>query len=58
MRDADEQILEAINYFFTFVFTMEAFLKLSAFGCRYFKDNWNRFDFLIVVTSVIFIIIA
>jgi hypothetical protein len=32
---------------------MEATLKLSAFGMSYFKNNWNRFDFMVVVSSMI-----
>jgi hypothetical protein len=53
-----EDILEKINYFFTAVFLVEAIIKLMAFGGRYFKENWNRFDFLIVFTSLTFILVA
>lgn len=36
--------------FFLFVFTVEAALKMIGLGVfGYFKDGWNRFDFIIVV---------
>uniref|UniRef100_A0A7S2FHT8 Ion transport domain-containing protein n=1 Tax=Octactis speculum TaxID=3111310 RepID=A0A7S2FHT8_9STRA len=41
-----------INYFFTFLFTIEAVLKLFGQRCMYFTDNWNRFDFIIVILSL------
>jgi Ion transport protein len=35
-------------------FLLEATLKLIGFGVRfYFLDTWNRFDFLIVLLSII-----
>merc|ERR1712166_1345494 len=40
-----------INATFTILFLFEAIIKLVAFGRHYFKDNWNKFDFLIVVLS-------
>jgi voltage-gated sodium channel len=58
MAEETLQTLNYINYFFTGVFCLEFVFKIFAFGTRYFKDNWNRFDFLIVVTSVTFIVIA
>jgi len=44
--------LELVNYVFTAVFTLEAILKLIAFGGRYFKSTWNKFDFFVVVSSL------
>jgi hypothetical protein len=41
-----------INFFFTFLFLGEACFKIFAFGKQYFKDNWNIFDFSIVVGSI------
>lgn len=38
---------------FTLIFTAEAYLKLRAFSYRYFETTWNKFDFFIVVTSLI-----
>ena len=52
-----ERIVETINYFFSIIFVLEAAIKLIAFGSRYFKDSWNVFDFFIVTSSVLFIIL-
>ena len=41
------------------VFVLEAFMKIVALGIkRYFRDNWNIFDFLIVLGTTIIIIIT
>lgn len=53
----NERIMETINYVFTTIFVLEAVIKLLAFGGNYFKDSWNVFDFFIVTSSVVFIII-
>jgi voltage-gated sodium channel len=40
----------------TAVFVLEAVLKIVAKGERpheYFEDNWNKFDFIIVISCVI-----
>jgi voltage-dependent calcium channel L type alpha-1D len=51
--------LEFVNYFFTAVFTIEAFIKLIAFSPRgYFYQGWNVFDFTIVLISYITLIIG
>jgi len=39
-----------VNYFFAFLFTVECVIKLQGLGRkRYFMDNWNCFDFVVVV---------
>jgi hypothetical protein len=48
------RITEYINYVFTGVFITEAMIKLIAFRKRYFAEIWNRFDFSIVVSSIVF----
>ena len=36
----------------TCIFTAEAVMKLIAYGIRgYFKQNWNKFDFIVVAIS-------
>ena len=46
--------LEEINVAFTFVFLLEAILKLVGLGPKaYFRDNWNKFDFIIVMVSLV-----
>ena len=43
-----------MNYVFTITFIVECILKLIAFGFKgYFLSNWNRFDFFVVMTSII-----
>ena len=49
--------LEICNLIFTGIFILEAALKITAFGKTYFYDNWNVFDFLVVVASCIDIIL-
>ncbi|XP_046854592.1 voltage-dependent T-type calcium channel subunit alpha-1G-like [Xenia sp. Carnegie-2017] len=45
--------LQYANYIFTFLFVLEAVLKLIAFGIRnYFKDRWNCLDMFIVILSI------
>lgn len=51
--------LEYVNYFFTAIFTLEAIIKLIAFGFRdYFDKGWNIFDFVIVIISYVTLIIG
>lgn len=46
--------LDVINYVFTAIFLIEAILKLIGLGVsQYFRSSWNRFDFVIVVGSLI-----
>jgi hypothetical protein len=46
--------VKVVNYIFTALFVLEAIIKLTGFGCRYFKDNWNKFDFTVVSLSILF----
>uniref|UniRef100_A0A914C6B3 Voltage-dependent calcium channel type A subunit alpha-1 n=1 Tax=Acrobeloides nanus TaxID=290746 RepID=A0A914C6B3_9BILA len=51
--DSYEKILRFFNTALTAVFTVESILKILAFGVRnYFRDGWNRFDFITVVGSI------
>lgn len=43
--------LKFVNQFFNVVYTIEAVLKLIAFGKAYFDNGWNVFDFFIVVAT-------
>jgi len=46
--------LERINQVFTGVFVLEACLKLYALSpSGYFADKWNCFDFFVVITSLL-----
>ena len=50
--------LQLTNYIFTAIFICEAVLKLIAYGFSYFKTMWNKFDFFIVITSIIDILMS
>ncbi|OQS03796.1 Voltage-gated Ion Channel (VIC) Superfamily [Thraustotheca clavata] len=49
--------LTTLNYVFTGIFAVEAFLKLWAYGWAYFDDSWNRFDLTIVLLTIVSIIL-
>ena len=46
------KVIEIVNYVFTGIFTLEAIIKLIALKSMYFRDNWNIFDFTIVVFTL------
>lgn len=47
-------ILNRANNFFVVFFLIEMLLKLSAYGFKYYwYVNWNKFDFIIVIMSLI-----
>ncbi len=48
-----DNILDYINYGFAIIFILEAVAKIIALGFkRYFIDNGNKFDFIIVLISI------
>lgn len=52
-----DQMLQYLNYGFTGVFILECILKIIAFGPGgYFFSSWNKFDFFVVVASIVDII--
>ncbi|XP_072043529.1 voltage-dependent T-type calcium channel subunit alpha-1G-like [Amphiura filiformis] len=51
-------IMQYLNYIFTAIFIIEAFVKIVALGFkRYFKEKWNQLDMLIVVLSLVGIVL-
>jgi hypothetical protein len=46
-------LLTFSNTIFTIIFILEAVLKLIAYGDTYFKNSWNQFDFFVVVSSIV-----
>ena len=50
--------LEISNYIFTAVFFVEAVLKLFVYRIHYFKTAWNKFDFFVVASSLIDLLLA
>ena len=45
--------LEFTNYIFTLIFFFECIFKLFAYRGAYFLTAWNRFDFFVVSSSII-----
>jgi hypothetical protein len=41
-----------MNGLFTLIFFVEFIIKFACLHCDYFKDSWNRFDFMLVVLGV------
>jgi hypothetical protein len=53
-----EQTLENINLGFTIVFLLEAIIKIIGLGTKaYFHVKWNQFDFFVVATSILDILL-
>jgi len=52
-NQADEWVnaLDWANVGFNIIYTFESALKITAYGCDFFYDNWNVFDFTIVCTG-------
>ncbi|KAL4176852.1 hypothetical protein KRP22_001792 [Phytophthora ramorum] len=50
-------ILAILNDIFAAIFTIEAALKLVAYGFTYFRDTWNQFDFFVVVGTLVSIVL-
>jgi len=47
-------VLDYINLTFTSIFILESLSKIVALGfTRYFLNAWNRFDFFVVVASIV-----
>lgn len=43
--------LDWANVGFNIIYTFESGFKIIAFGCDFFKDGWNVFDFSIVISG-------
>ena len=51
--------LTIVNYIFTGIFIIECLIKLIAYGIRpYFHSSWNRFDFFVVIASIVDLAVA
>lgn len=47
-------VLELVNLLLTVAFLLEALVKIIGLGCaNYYYDSWNKFDFIVVVTSTV-----
>ena len=51
--------LTIVNYIFTGIFILECILKLLGLGfAAYFHSGWNRFDFFVVLASIVDLAVA
>ena len=51
--------LTIVNYVFTGIFILECIIKLLGYGFRpYFHSGWNRFDFFVVIASIVDLAVA
>ena len=54
-----DKALTMLNYIFTGIFIAECIIKLVGLGIvGYFHSGWNKFDFFVVIASILDIIIA
>lgn len=53
MSEGLENALYWINQLFVFIFTCECVMKLLGLRQYYFKQPWNVFDFVVVISSVL-----
>ena len=54
-----EKTLEDINLGFTFIFLLEAIIKITGMGPKaYFHVDWNKFDFFVVMASLLDIFLS
>jgi mannitol-specific phosphotransferase system IIBC component len=58
MNEDLKESFKLINNLFMVIFTCEAVMKISAMGCDYFRDSWNKFDFTVVVGTIVVLLIS
>ena len=61
LQESDRNLgLDYLNDVFTFVFTIEALIKVAAWGThQYLQDHWNKVDvFVVIVSDVVFLVEA
>jgi hypothetical protein len=51
-------LLGLSDYFFTVIFVFECYYKLRAYSFRYFETLSNKFDFFIVSSSIVDILMT
>ena len=59
MSQAYSDVLDNINLTFTFIFILEAVIKIIGYGfMNYIREGWNQFDFVIAIVSVLDVLIS
>ena len=56
IEDDAVQIIQSINFFFVSVFTLEALMKIVAQKLDYFRDQWNLFDFIVLLATLVMLV--
>lgn len=57
MSPALVSFLQVCGYGFTAIFFIEMVLKMIGFGMTYFNTGWNRFDFFVVLASLLDVVL-
>jgi hypothetical protein len=53
MSSTHASVISSLNIIFITIFTFEAIVKIFAYGRKYFEFSWNRFDFIVCVSSLV-----
>lgn len=56
--DSYNTTFDNLNLVFTVIFTLEFLIKVAGYGSRLFTDNWNTFDMIVVLISILGIIMS
>ena len=53
LSEESQEKIDVADQVFMYIFVAEAVLKIIGLGpTLYFRDNWNKFDFFLVVVSL------
>ena len=53
LQETEKSVLTLIDNVITALFVVEIVVKFREYGVKnYFKSNWNKFDFILIVLSV------
>ena len=58
LDEEKEIVLQICNTIFTVIFFLEMVIRLLAYGKNYFRDYWYLFDFTIVISSSVLLIVS
>jgi hypothetical protein len=59
ISDGFRLAINIVNFAFTGIFTLEAILKIIAFGpVKYFSKKWNWFDFGVIILALVDLVLG
>ena len=58
LEEENQIVLQIFSYIFNAIFFVEMVIRLLAYGRNYFRDYWYLFDFTIVISSCVVIVIS